>query len=126
MPFDLGLPVWSDDPHFHLDHHLRRAALPGRGDSTMADLEIWVGDLMSRPLDRGRPLWEIWMVDGLRHGRWAVVAKVHHCMVDGVSGSDLLGLILDVSPEPDEVALPRWKASAAPLRGSSPRQGCPG
>ena len=104
VPLDLGYPIWSDDHHFRLEHHLRHTALTSRGDAATADLETWVGDLMSRPLDRSRPLWEIWIVEGLAQGAWAVVLKAHHCMVDGVSASNLLGVVLDSSPDPPEAA----------------------
>jgi diacylglycerol O-acyltransferase len=123
VPLDLGLPVWVDYPYFQLRHHLRQAALPPGGGDRMSDLEAWVGELMSRPMDRSRPLWELWMVEGLSAHRWAVVAKVHHCMVDGVSGSDLLGLILDVAPEPDEVDVPEWEPSPSPSQWDLAREG---
>ena len=105
VPLDLGYPMWSDDHHFRLEHHVRHTALTPGGDAATADLESWVGDLMSRPLDRSRPLWEIWMVEGLAQRAWAVVLKAHHCMVDGVSASNLLGIVLDSSPDPPEAAL---------------------
>ena len=83
VPLDLGRPVWVDDPTFDLDHHLRRTALPSPGDQRQ--LEELMGRLMSQELDRQRPLWEAWLVEGLTGGRWALVSKVHHCMVDGLS-----------------------------------------
>jgi WS/DGAT/MGAT family acyltransferase len=98
VPFDLGRPVWVDDPYFDIEYHLRHSALPKPGGDP--ELRRLVGRVMAQQLDRNRPLWEMWMVEGLADERWAVVSKVHHCMVDGVSGSDLLGLILDKSPEP--------------------------
>ncbi len=104
VAFEVGRPVWVDDPAFGLDYHVRHTALPMPGD--MVELRDLVGDLMGRPLDRQRPLWELWMVEGLKDGLWAVVAKVHHCMVDGVGGAELLSLILDVTadawPSPPE------------------------
>ncbi len=99
VPLDLGRPLWVDDPRFDLEHHVRGVALPHPGgDAAFCRL---VGELMSRPLDRGRPLWEIWVVEGLERGRWALVCKVHHCMVDGVAGIGLLTTVL--RPEPDAV-----------------------
>ncbi|MFC4119816.1 WS/DGAT/MGAT family O-acyltransferase [Nonomuraea zeae] len=97
LPFDLGSPVWVDDPGFDLDYHVRRVALPPPGgDAELCEL---VGDIMSQRLDRARPLWEYWVVEGLSGGRWALVSKVHHCMVDGVSGTHLYYVIFDLSPE---------------------------
>ena len=97
VPFDLGRPVWVDDPYFDIGYHLRHSALPSPGDDTQ--LRNLVGRLMAQQLDRSRPLWEMWMVEGLPDRRWALVSKVHHCMADGVSGSDLMGLILDPTPD---------------------------
>jgi diacylglycerol O-acyltransferase / wax synthase len=97
VPFDLGRPVWVDDPFFNLEYHVRHTALPRPGGE--GELRNLVGRLMAQKLDRAKPLWEIWMVEGLEYDRWALISKVHHCMVDGVSGTDLLGLILDSSPD---------------------------
>jgi diacylglycerol O-acyltransferase len=102
-PFGLGRPLWQDDPHFNLAYHLRHTALPPPGAD--ADLCRLMARLMSQPLDRNRPLWEAWMVEGLPRGRWGVISKVHHCMVDGISGVELLTVLLAVErderlPEP--------------------------
>ena len=94
VPMDLGRPVWVDDPNFDLEYHLRNTALPPPGDK--ADLCRLMGRLMSQELDRARPLWEAWIVEGLAGGRWAVVSKVHHSMVDGVAGVDLVSVVLDL------------------------------
>jgi len=112
VPFDLGRPVWVNDPYFNLEYHLRRTALPRPGGEP--ELRRLVGRVMAQQLDRSKPLWEMWMVEGLDHDQWAVISKVHHCMVDGVSGSDLLALILDQSP--DAVALPpsAWEPGPTP------------
>jgi WS/DGAT/MGAT family acyltransferase len=94
VPFRVGRPVWVDDPGFDLSRHLRRLKLPRPGNrQQLLDL---VGGLFARHLDRERPLWEIWVVEGLVRGRFAVVTKTHHCMVDGVSGVDLASVLLDV------------------------------
>jgi diacylglycerol O-acyltransferase len=114
VPFDLGRPVWADDPYFNIEYHMRHTALPQPGND--AQLENLVGRLMAQQLDRCRPLWEMWMVEGLTGGRWALVSKVHHCMVDGVAGSDLLGLILDVMPDPPEVEETPWVPALPPAR----------
>ena len=96
VPGGLGHPVWVDDPHFHLDYHVRHSALPPPG--TVQDLENLMGRLMSQELDRHRPLWEVWMIEGLPDDRWALITKVHHCMVDGISGTDLMAVLLDSDP----------------------------
>jgi len=102
VPFDLERPVWVDDPHFRLAYHLRRTALPSPGSPEQ--LRALVGRIMSQRLDREKPLWEMWMVEGLHDDRWALLSKVHHCLVDGVAGTDLLALVLDVEPEPQRPA----------------------
>ena len=88
VPFELGRPVWVDDPHFDIGYHIRHTALPSPGDD--AAFCRLMGRLMSQPLDRDRPLWETWLVEGLEGGRWALVCKVHHCLVDGIAGVGLL------------------------------------
>jgi WS/DGAT/MGAT family acyltransferase len=98
VPLRLGRPVWVDDPDFDLRYHVRRTALPAPGgDQQLAAL---MGRVMSQRLDRDHPLWEYWAVEGLAEGRWGLISKVHHCMVDGVSGTDLYRVIFDFSPDP--------------------------
>ena len=97
VPLDLGRPVWSDDPHFNIEYHIRHTALPAPGGE--GELRRLVGRVMSQRLDRGKPLWEIWVVEGFEQDRWAMVSKTHHCMVDGVSGTDLLSVIMDHAPD---------------------------
>ena len=96
VPLDLGRPVWVDDPHFNIDYHIRHTALPSPGGE--GELQKLVGRVMSQQLDRSKPLWEIWVVEGLEDGHWALLAKIHHAIVDGVSGTDLLAVIMDISP----------------------------
>ncbi|MEO8887847.1 MAG: wax ester/triacylglycerol synthase family O-acyltransferase [Jatrophihabitantaceae bacterium] len=96
-PLRLGAPAWVEDGSFDLTDHLRHTALPRPG--TSGQLHELVGRLMSQQLDRGRPLWESWIVEGLEDGRWALINKVHHCMVDGIAGTDLLSTVLDQSPD---------------------------
>ena len=99
VPLQLGRPVWVDDPALQprrITCDTPPLPLPG-GDRELRNL---VGRVMSQQLDRHKPLWEMWMVEGLEHGHWALVSKVHHCMVDGVSGTDLLTVVLDAEPEP--------------------------
>lgn len=112
IPFDLGPPVWIDDEHFDLDYHLRRTALPSPGGD--GELAALVSRVMSARLDRSRPLWEYWLVEGLADGRWALISKVHHCMVDGVSGTDLYGVILDDSRRVGAADVDDWRPHRAP------------
>ncbi|MFP3902398.1 MAG: wax ester/triacylglycerol synthase family O-acyltransferase [Acidimicrobiia bacterium] len=107
VPLGLGRPVWADDPHFDLDHHLRCVALPRPGDD--AAFRALMGRLMSRELDRDRPLWETWLVEGVEGGRWALIFKVHHCLVDGVAGSGLLEVLLDLEPTTDTPPPEPWE-----------------
>lgn len=112
VPLQIGRPVWVDDPHFQLGYHLRHSALaPPGGDHELRNL---VGRLMGQRLDRNRALWEMWMVEGLEDGHWAIVSKVHHCMVDGVSGTDLLAVMLDSEPEPLRPAPQNWVPEPEP------------
>ena len=96
LPLDLARPYWADDPHFSLAYHLRHTAIPQPGSE--AQLRALAGRIMSQRLDLDRPLWEMWLVEGLPGGRWAVISKVHHAMIDGVSGHDILETLLDRSP----------------------------
>ena len=98
VPLSLGPPVWVDDPNFDLRYHIRQTALPAPGGD--AELSKLIARVMGQRLDRDYPLWEYWLVEGLSEDRWALISKVHHCMVDGVSGTDLYRVIFDFSPEP--------------------------
>ena len=112
LPLELGRPVWIDDIDFDLAYHVRRTALPTPHDD--AALCALMGRLMSQQLDRERPLWEAWVVEGLQGERWALVSKVHHCMVDGISGMDLLSALLDRDRHA-EVPLPEpWTPAPEP------------
>ncbi|WP_199522366.1 WS/DGAT/MGAT family O-acyltransferase [Geodermatophilus marinus] len=114
VPFDLGPPVWVDDPDFDLGYHLRRTALPAPGGD--AELATLMGRVMSGRLDRGRPLWEYWLVEGLAGDRWALISKIHHCMADGISGTDLYRVVLDDSPEPGPPVPDAWEPDPMPSR----------
>jgi len=107
-----GQPVWVDDDCFNLDYHVRHTSLPRPGDE--AQLKQLSSRIMSQPLDRSRPLWETYIVEGLEGGRFAVITKTHHCMIDGASGVDLLTVLLQ--PEPDERIpdAPAWIPRPAP------------
>jgi len=98
VPMRLGHPVWVDDPEFDIDNHLRRAALPSPGG--MRELADFAADVISRQIHRDRPLWEMWIVEGLEDGKVALVAKMHHSTIDGVSGAELLGVLFDLEPSP--------------------------
>jgi diacylglycerol O-acyltransferase len=113
VPGQIGRPVWVDDPHFNLAYHLRHTALPSPGGEE--ELDNLMGRLMAVELDRHRPLWETWMVEGLAGDRWALISKVHHCMVDGVSGTDLMARLLDADPHPpSSPAAEPWEPGAEP------------
>jgi len=100
VPLRIGHPVWVDDPDFDIDNHLRRASLPSPGG--MRELADFAADIISRKLHRDRPLWEMWVVEGLEDGKIALVAKMHHSTIDGVSGAELLGVLFDLQPSPPE------------------------
>jgi len=112
VPFELGRPVWVDDPHFNLEYHLRHTALPDPGGQH--ELRKLVGRVMAQQLDRSKPLWEIWVVEALEDGRWAILAKTHHALVDGVSGTDLLAVIMDRSPDTPRPAPSTWTPRPEP------------
>jgi diacylglycerol O-acyltransferase / wax synthase len=93
QPFDVGAPKWVDDPGFDLARHVRRVALPRPGDD--AELYRVVADVLERRLDRDRPLWECWVIEGLKGNRWAILMKIHHCMADGISATRILTRLCD-------------------------------
>jgi diacylglycerol O-acyltransferase / wax synthase len=112
VPLALGRPTWVDDPHFNLDYHVRRTALPSPGGDE--ELRNLVGRVMSQQLDRAKPLWELWVAEGLDEGRWALISKTHHCMVDGVSATDLLSVLLDSEREPSPPERDAWRPEPEP------------
>lgn len=113
VPLWMGRPVWVDDPQLDLRYHVRRTALPQPGGD--AELRTLMARLMSQQLDRSRPLWEDWVVEGLEGDRWALISKVHHCMVDGIAGTDLLTRLLDTDPAGvGTAATPMPRAAAEP------------
>jgi diacylglycerol O-acyltransferase len=117
VPLGLHHPVWVDDPDFELDDHLWRASLPSPGGPT--ELDAYVAAAMSRQLDPDRPLWEMYVVEGLAGDRTALVAKVHHAILDGVSGASMLAAFLDLSPRSRPVATPIERWNPDPLPGSA-------
>ena len=112
VPGHLANPVWVDDADFDVTFHVRRSALPRPGSD--AQLRELVSRLMSRRLDRNRPLWEMYLVEGLAGGRIAVITKTHHAMVDGISAVDIGQVILDVTPTPRDVPDDLWMPAPAP------------
>jgi len=112
VPGNLARPVWVDDPDFDVAYHVRRSALPKPGsDEQLTEL---VGRLMSRPLDHSRPLWEMYLVEGLAKGRTAILTKTHQAMVDGISAIDIGQVILDVSAQPRRVVEELWMPRTEP------------
>jgi len=96
VPLGLGRPMWIDDPHFQLSYHLRHSALPAPGSDEQ--IRRTAARIFAQHLDRTKPLWEIWMLEGLSGKRWALLSKVHHCMVDGVSATDLMSVMFEDAP----------------------------
>jgi diacylglycerol O-acyltransferase len=117
-----GQPVWVDDPSFNLTYHVRHTALPFPGD--VQKLKDLTGRIMSQQLERTKPLWELWFVEGLEDGRFAIISKIHHALADGISGLDLIAAIVGPNPEYREKPAPAWMPRRAPsswelLRGQA-------
>lgn len=113
-PFGIDAGYWVQDPHFDLDDHFHHVAVPAPGG--LHELADIVAEFGGRPLDRARPLWEYWLVEGLEQGRLAVIEKVHHTMVDGLGSTELLGHLFDLEPdaaEPEPPSAP-WKSERLP------------
>ena len=104
VPFGQGRPVWVDDPQFNLDYHIRHTALPPPGSEEQ--LRTLAARIFSQRLDRSKPLWEMWLVDGVEGDRFALVTKTHHCLVDGVSGVDITTVLFDLDREPEPAPEP--------------------
>lgn len=111
-PLGSGRPLWTDDPRFSLSYHVRRTALPRPGNEQQ--LMRLISRVHSQRLDRTKPLWEMWIVEGLADDRWAVLTKTHHALVDGVGGVDIMTALLDLSPESREVGPDDWRPSREP------------
>jgi diacylglycerol O-acyltransferase / wax synthase len=112
VPLGLDQPYWIDDPDFDIEFHVREIALPAPGNDRQ--LSEQAARLHARPLDRRRPLWELYLISGLPKGRLAIYTKVHHAAIDGVSGNDILGALLDLAPEGREVLPGPWKGEREP------------
>jgi WS/DGAT/MGAT family acyltransferase len=132
VPLAAGAPVWVDDPHFSLDYHVRHSALPAPGSDEQ--LRNMAARVFSQHLDRNKPLWELWMVEGLDGGRWALLSKVHHCMVDGEAATDLMSVMFSDTtstetdrpwspePEPTDIeiltqTIAHWLSRSGQLEG---------
>src|SRR4051794_30852224 len=100
-PVETGRPVWIDDASFNLEYHIRHTALPAPGSEEQ--LRALAARIHSQQLDRSKPLWETWLVQGLEDGRFAIISKTHHAVVDGISGVDLITVLFDATPVPQRV-----------------------
>ncbi len=112
MPLEVLRPMWVDDEHFEIGHHVRHAAVPAPGGKRQ--LREMAERILATRLDRARPLWETWLLEGLKGGRWAILSKVHHCVVDGVGGNDLMTAVFDVTPDAEYAVPPAWAPEPAP------------
>ena len=112
VPYGLGRPVWVDDERFDLGYHLRRTALPAPGSED--ELRTLSNRLLQQPLDLRRAPWEMWMVEGLEHDRFAIIHRVHHCMVDGVATQDISGMMFSRTPHEERAAVDEWQPAGQP------------
>ena len=116
VPLGQGRPMWVDDPHLNLRYHVRNTALPSPGSEEQ--LKNLAGRVFAQQLDRDKPLWELWLAEGLEGDRFALLAKTHHALVDGISGMDIVSVLFDTSPEPAAPTDPgdRWLPRPLPSR----------
>ena len=121
-PAGTGRPLWVDDPSFSLEYHVRHTALPQPGSEEQ--LLLLAGRIFSQQLDRSKPLWEVWMVEGLEGGGFALITKTHHALIDGIAGVDIAQVIFDLGPVPAEVPHPD-EAVAARARADRARRCSP-
>jgi diacylglycerol O-acyltransferase / wax synthase len=105
VPFGQGRPIWVDDPHLNLAYHVRHTSLPEPGSEKQ--LRVLAARIFSQQLDRSKPLWELWLIEGLKGDRFAIVGKTHHCLVDGISGIDITTVLFDAEPEPSSTLEPQ-------------------
>lgn len=111
-PLQLFRPYWVDDKHFDISRHVRQATVPAPGGKRQ--LSRLAAEIFAQPLDRSRPLWEAWLLDGLKGGRCAVLSKVHHCVVDGVGGNDLMTVVFDLRPDAPKPEPEPWQPEPEP------------
>ncbi|WP_255363522.1 wax ester/triacylglycerol synthase family O-acyltransferase [Geodermatophilus sp. DSM 45219] len=112
VPLNLGRPLWVDDPHFQILYHVRHTAVPTPGGEEQ--LRNLAGRVLGQRLDLAKPLWELWLVEGLEDGRWGLISKVHHCMVDGIAGTDLMQLMFDLTPDATHSDPQDWTPQRSP------------
>jgi diacylglycerol O-acyltransferase / wax synthase len=110
--FEMGRPLWIDDPTFNIEYHVRHTALPAPGSAEQ--LRQLAGRIFSQRLDRSKPLWEMWLVQGLEDNRFALISKTHHALVDGVSGVDIASVLFDLGPVPQQVGPDDWTPHPEP------------
>ena len=124
--FELGRPLWVDDPNFNLEYHVRHTALPSPGSEEQ--LRNLTARIFSQQLDRSKPLWEIWLVQGLEGNRCALISKSHHSLVDGVAGVDLITVLFDLTPVPQAVEHPdrEWVPAREPTQADLAAAGLKG
>src|SRR5215217_6363243 len=116
-PLVQSRPVWVDDPHFNAGYHVRHTALPPPAGPD--ELRRLAGRVFAQRLDRSKPLWELWLVDRVGDGRFAIIAKTHHCLVDGISGVDITTVLFDLEPEPPAAPPPEpWLPRPEPTRAA--------
>jgi diacylglycerol O-acyltransferase / wax synthase len=123
-PLEAGRPLWIDDPRFNLDYHVRHTALPKPG--SMEQLELLAGRIFSQRLDRSKPLWETWLVQGLEDNRFALISKTHHSMIDGIAGVDLASVLFDASPVPSRIDPEPWTPHPEPSAAQLVAEGIKG
>src|SRR6266704_4829439 len=116
MPLQLFTPAWADDEHFEISYHVRHAAVPAPGGPEQ--LRNLAARIFAQRLDRARPLWEEWLLEGLADGRWAIISKVHHAMVDSVGDTDLMTLVFDQTPDAAHLAPAAWDPELPPSLAS--------
>ena len=126
VPLGQGRPKWVDDPHLNLRYHVRSTALPAPGSEQQ--LKDLAGRVFAQQLDRDKPLWEIWLVEGLEGDRFAMLSKTHHALVDGISGVDIMSVLFDTSPDPAAPTDTGRALAAAPaaVLGAAVRRGADG
>ncbi|HEX8855929.1 MAG TPA: wax ester/triacylglycerol synthase family O-acyltransferase [Thermoleophilaceae bacterium] len=125
-PLELGRPLWIDDPRFNIEYHVRHTALPSPG--SLDQLRQLAGRIFSQRLDREKPLWEIWLAQGLTENRWALITKTHHAMIDGVAGVDLASVLFDLDPVPQPPSEPaeQWAPHPEPSSADLAAEGIKG
>jgi WS/DGAT/MGAT family acyltransferase len=124
--FEMGRPFWVDDPRFNLEYHVRHTALPKPG--TFDQLRLLTGRLFSQRLDRSKPMWELYLVQGLEDNRFALISKTHHAMIDGIAGVDIASVLFDVTPVPREIEPPDepWTPNPEPSQSELIAEGVKG